>query len=652
MSPRRRRPVRRNEGDVALRRNEGDVALQRGVRCPLLEGARPNPGAVALDLGEVAPIQGDVAYLAQIQGDVASAPETNKYPRGKRDDEEEEEDRGSEGIHHPLSTAEQMQTLTLDDGNPVNGDLSNSKSYSNYRSAMTTLSSSAAEHPLIPPPSIATTPAVSDPLLFPAHTPSPDSPSYADVIYSPFHDSVPESNGNGEISNEVTISSPGSQSSSSEYLKISVSNPQKEVESSNSIVPGGNTYITYLITTSTDLLDYGGSDFSVRRRFKDVVTLSDRLSEVYRGIFIPPRPDKSVVESQVMQKQEFVEQRRVELEKGECHCPTSIDVASRMLDGAVRLPKQLLGESRSVVEPQDVLHPAKGGRDMLRFFKELKQSVVNDWGNSRPPVEEDDKGFLKKKEKLWELEQHLTNASKQAESLVKAQQDMGETMGELGLAFIKLTKFENEQAVLNTQRVRAADMKTVAMAAVKASRLYRELNAQTVKHFDTLHEHMGLMLAVHNAFSDRSSALLTVQTLISELSSLHSRAEKLETASSKIFGGDKTRIRKLEDLKDAIRVTEDAKSCAIREYERIKGNVYCYLVSVLWDAKLFDLLSEYSAVLALHDITCPVGIFPRLETTRIISLGQIDFCGFKSLYALVFKTLRTTKNTILACEVL
>lgn len=55
-------------------------------------------------------------------------------------------------------------------------------------------------------------------------------------------------------------------------------------------------------------------------------------------------------------------------------------------------------------------------------------------------------------------------------------------MGELGLAFIKLTKFENEEAVLNSQRVRAADMKGVATAAVKASRLFRELNGQTVKH--------------------------------------------------------------------------------------------------------------------------------------------------------------------------
>ncbi|KAL6563582.1 Sorting nexin 2B [Orobanche gracilis] len=498
---------------------------------------------------------------------------------------------GDEGFHHPLSTADQMQTLTL---NGDDDDISVSKSYSNYRSAMTTISSSVAEHPLLAPPSIATTSVFSDPLLYPAHNPSLDPPSYADVIYSPFHARFPESNGNGGISDEVTMSSGGSSSSSSEQLDISVSNPQKEVESSNQIVPSGNTYITYLITTKTNIMNYGGSSVSVRRRFRDVVTLSDRLNENYRGVFIPTRPDKSLVESQVMQKQDFVEQRRVELEKylrrlakhpvikksnelrvfltvqGRMPLPTSIDIASRMLDGAVRLPKQLLGESRSVIEPQDVVHSAKGGRDMLRFFKELKQSVVNDWGNSRPPVEEEDKEFLEKKEKFWDLEQQLTNASKQAESLVKAQQDMGDVMGELGLAFIKLTKFENEQAALNTQRVRAADMKTMATAAVKASRLYRELNAHTVKHFDTLHEYMGLMFAVHNAFSDRSNALLTMQTLISELYSLHSRAEKFETTSSKVFGGDKS--RKLEELKDAIKVTEDAKSCAIREYERIKEN--------------------------------------------------------------------------------
>jgi len=79
-----------------------------------------------------------------------------------------------------------------------------------------------------------------------------------------------------------------------------------------------------------------------------------------------------------------------------------------------------------------------------------------------------------------------------------------------------------------------------------------------------------MMLAVHGAFSDRSSALLTVQTLVMDLSSLHARAEKLEAAYSKNFGGDTSRVQKLEELKETIRKTEDAKSCAIREYERIK----------------------------------------------------------------------------------
>ncbi|XP_073270182.1 sorting nexin 2B-like isoform X1 [Primulina huaijiensis] len=487
-----------------------------------------------------------------------------------------------------------MEDLYLGDIYPYNDDVAASKSYSSYRSAVTALSSStpAVEHPLLPPSSTVTTAEVSDPLILtPRGSRSPlESASYADVISSSFHDGFSESNVNGMLEEESTVS-PRSQSSSSEYLKITVSSPQKEVESSNSIVPGGNTYVTYLITTKTDILDYRGSDFSVRRRFKDVVTLSDRLSDGYRGLFIPPRPDKSLVESQVMQKQEFVEQRRAELEKylkrlarhpviGKCDelrvfltvqgklpLPTSIDVASRVLDGAVRLPKQLLGESTSVIEPEEVVQPAKNGKDLLRFLKELKQSVTNDWGNSRSPLEVDDKEFLEKKGKLLELEQQLSNTSKQAELLVKGQQDIGDTMGELGLTLIKLTKFESEHTELNTQKTRAADIKNVATTAVKSSRLYRELNLQVVKHLETLQEYMGLMFAVHNAFSDRSNALLTLQTLVSELHSLRLRTEK---ASSKLFGSDKSRIRKFQELNNAIKVTDDAKSCAIREYERIK----------------------------------------------------------------------------------
>ncbi|XP_061351688.1 sorting nexin 2A-like [Gastrolobium bilobum] len=416
-----------------------------------------------------------------------------------------------------------------------------------------------------------------------------DPPSYADAIFTSF-----DSNGHDKTLELST-------GSSSDYLHISVSDPQKEQELTNSLVPGGNTYYTYLITTTTNLPEFGGpgSEFSVRRRFRDVVTLSDRLSETYRGYFIPVRPEKSTVESQVMQMQDFVEQRRVALEKylrklgahpvigkseelkvflevkGKLPLAKTTDVASRMLDGAVNLPRQLFGGEAVVaagVDLNDVSQPAKVGRDLLRIFKELKQSVSNDWGGTKPLVFEEDKEFMERKDKLMEFENQLSNVSQQAESLVKVQQDMGETMGELGLAFVKLTKFETEEAIFDSQRVRAADMKNVATAAVKASRLYRELNTQTIKHLDKLHEYLGTMLAINNAFSDRSSALLTFQTLSSELASLHSRVEKLEVASSKIFGGDKSRMRKIEEMREAIRVTENAKICADKEYERIKEN--------------------------------------------------------------------------------
>ncbi|PSR93230.1 Sorting nexin 2A like [Actinidia chinensis var. chinensis] len=406
-------------------------------------------------------------------------------------------------------------------------------------------------------------------------------PSYADAVFRSF---------DGFRTN---TSVEPSTSSTSEYLRISVSEPQKQQELSNSLVPGGNTYYTYLITTRTNMAHFHGTEFSVRRRFKEVVTLSDRLSDSFRGFFIPIRPDKGVVEGQVMQKQEFVEQRKEALEKylrrlaehpvlkrseelrvflevqGRLPLARTTDVASRMLDGAVRLPRQLLG---AAVDVNEVAQPAKGGRDLLRILKELKQSVVNDWSGTRPPVVEEDTEFLERKEKLQEFEQQLSDVSLQAELMVKAQQDIGETMGKLGLAFVKMTKFETVEAVYNSQRERAADMKNVATATVKASRLYRDLNAHTVKHLAILHEYLGVMLAVNNAFSDRSSALLTVQTLLSDLSSLNSRIEKLGDASSKIFGGDRSRIRKIEELKETVRVTENAKNCAIREYERIKEN--------------------------------------------------------------------------------
>ncbi|KAL9268116.1 Sorting nexin 2A-like protein [Drosera capensis] len=507
---------------------------------------------------------------------------------------------------------------------PILDDPLASKSYVSYRSAMSTLSESHYHHPLFSSASnrLATSQADRDPLLSPSLEDEDDddlvSPSShhgnnnnnniddalravdsdfdrIDAIISPLDENSNGGDANGVESPRFSSDSlwnysrSESSSSRSEYLRISVSDPQKEQEPSNSIVGGSNTFVTYLITTKTNMWGFGGSEFSVRRRFRDVVTLADRLAESYRGYFIPPRPDKSVVEGQVMHKQEFVEHRRYDLEKylmrlashpvikksnelrvflqvpGKLPLARTIDVASRVLDGAVKLPKQLTGDAEAV-------QGVKGGMDLLKKFKELRQSLTNDLGGSRPPLIEEDKDFLERKEKLLNFEQHLTDASKQAEILVRAQQDIGRTMGELGLSLVKLTKFENEKASVDAQKIRAAVAKNAATTTIKASRIYKELNAKTVKDLDTLHDYLGSVLAARNAFTDRSSVLLTVQTLFSELSSLQSRIARLEAASYRVFGGDKARINRIEGLKETMRHTEDAKNEAMKEYERIKEN--------------------------------------------------------------------------------
>jgi hypothetical protein len=57
------------------------------------------------------------------------------------------------------------------------------------------------------------------------------------------------------------------------------------------------------------------AQWAVRRRFRDFVTLADVLSDSHRGYFIPQRPEKTLMEGQLSADKEFVEDRRVQLER-------------------------------------------------------------------------------------------------------------------------------------------------------------------------------------------------------------------------------------------------------------------------------------------------------------------------------------------------
>jgi hypothetical protein len=81
---------------------------------------------------------------------------------------------------------------------------------------------------------------------------------------------------------------------------------------------------------------------------------------------------------------------------------------------------------------------------------------------------------------------------------------------------------------------------------------------------------METMSSVHNAFTDRSNALLRVQNLSAELFFLHTRVGKLESVSSRGMVLERSRYQKIEELKETIRATEDTKSHTLKELEVVK----------------------------------------------------------------------------------
>uniref|UniRef100_A0A0D9V7B7 PX domain-containing protein n=1 Tax=Leersia perrieri TaxID=77586 RepID=A0A0D9V7B7_9ORYZ len=359
-----------------------------------------------------------------------------------------------------------------------------------------------------------------DPLL---HTSPPPTSTASSTTETADRDASIEEEEDGEDDDSEPAPAPvpaprvpaASDDAAPQFAQITVSNPMKHAEPATGaagVIPGSGSYFSYLITTRAA----DGELIRVRRRFRDVVALADRLAATHRGFFVPARPDKSVLEGQVMQPRDFVSQRCAALQRylGRLAAHPTIGRSADLRAFLTELsgistyegesprsdPGLSAAMSAAVTPPKP---PAKPG-SFLGMLKDLKQTVANGWVAARPPpVEEETDGkFLAHKAKLEYFEQHLTTTSQQG----------------------------------------------------------------------TVYEYMEAMTSIHNAFTDRANALLHLQSMSADLRPLHEEVAKLESVSSRGFGQERLRYQNIEELKEQIRAKEGAKSDARREYELIKVN--------------------------------------------------------------------------------
>ncbi|KAK6942577.1 Phox homology [Dillenia turbinata] len=207
------------------------------------------------------------------------------------------------------------------------------------------------------------------------------------------------------------------------FLSVSVTDPVK-------LGNGVQAYISYRVITKTNLPDYHGSEKIVIRRYSDFVWLRDRLFEKYKGIFIPPLPEKSAVEK-FRFSAEFIEMRRQALDifvnrVASHHELQQSDDLRIFLTADEEVMERARAQETGIFKRK----PA----DLMQIFKDVQSKVSDVVLGKEKPVEESNPEYEKLRHYIFELENHLAEAQKHAYRLVKRHRELGQSLSDFGKA--------------------------------------------------------------------------------------------------------------------------------------------------------------------------------------------------------------------------
>ncbi|KAK9127831.1 hypothetical protein Syun_016628 [Stephania yunnanensis] len=157
------------------------------------------------------------------------------------------------------------------------------------------------------------------------------------------------------------------------------------------------------VITKTNLPEYQGSEKIVIRRYSDFVWLRDRLFEKYKGIFIPPLPEKSAVEK-FRFSAEFIEMRRQGLDVFVNRIALHPELQK---SDDLRIFLQADEETMERARSQDIGIFIKKPADLMQIFKDVQSKVSDVVLGKEKPVEESNPAYEKLKHYIFELENHL-----------------------------------------------------------------------------------------------------------------------------------------------------------------------------------------------------------------------------------------------------
>lgn len=394
-----------------------------------------------------------------------------------------------------------------------------------------------------------------------------------------------------------------------EKIKISVSDPIKQI-SDHTYLPGlTSSHYEYLITSvfSDSALSSDCKQIEVRRRFSDFMALADLLAENQRGYFIFPRPSKGTLDAATSGRTEaeFIEFRRAELERylrKLCEHPVisqgeeiRVFLTSNgslcssfewkqlqplhpsLLEGFARLPKQLIGSESTLPNVHDIAKSAWSTNDVLRMLREMGEKMKQDISKITPEFPDEEMHMRKIRSDLESYCDGLVHVSRKSEKMIGEFERLGGVIADVGLSLIRLAKYEDEFGgptgqysifATETQKM-ATSLRRVGMSVVKRSRQQRTCTEKLVLSLEPIHNQLATAQSAVEAFREREWAFLTLTNTKETLQRTEDSLQEVEKAQAVGTLRDAGAIKKIESLKNDIATLNAVLHAAEVGYEEI-----------------------------------------------------------------------------------
>lgn len=324
------------------------------------------------------------------------------------------------------------------------------------------------------------------------------------------------SNAVNHYENQFNVISPEQKNyfrSSRSSIKVSVTDPKRKGE-------GIRQYTIYKVNTISKDADGQVVKLSVSRRYSDFDWLHQRLFIDFKGILIPPLPEKSAFNRF---STAFIHERRRGLEL----FLTRV-VMHPHIGRSEHVKLFLSGDDESMLAIRE-RRQSMNTAEVVAFIKESVQNISNIFGKGRDKTENDEK-CQQVSNYIWELHRNLASIQNNCEYLLQSDKDLSRSWFQFHQKFKELAMLETIQENDTTGEL----LNELSLVGEKLSNLMIErAEASNLALREPMKDFVRTTESAKTMMKTRSTALINYNNSLSNIEDKRSKLNAIEGIAAK-----------------------------------------------------------------------------------------------------------------------